>query len=224
MKNALILANWKSNKTKNEAKTWLEKVSIVKTSLDLEVVIFPPFTLLETISSYIKMNSLPFKLGAQNVSQFDSGPYTGEVSAKQIKEYADYVLIGHSERRANFKETDEMIKNKVEKTIDQGLFPIVCFSEMQQLDQLSNKDIILAYEPPGAISTSGPNASAADPNSVSEFVKKISDNFPVRVLYGGSIKSENIKQYLNLENISGVLVGGASLEPSSFTQVLTNAS
>jgi len=225
MKNKLLVANWKSNKTKNEAKTWLEEVSVQNFGDSLEMVILPPFTLLDCVNQYIKMNSLPFKIGAQDISPFDSGPYTGEVSAKQAKEFADYVLIGHSERRTNFGDSDEMVRKKVNLAIAEGITPIVCFSNASQLDGLeSKKEIVFAYEPKGAISTSGPNAQPENPSLVSEFVQKIKEKILSEVIYGGSVNSNNVKEYLDLENISGALIGGQSLDPVNFINIIKNAS
>ncbi|MBI2621146.1 MAG: triosephosphate isomerase [Candidatus Levybacteria bacterium] len=224
MKDALIFANWKSNKTKNDAKNWLEEVSVQIFPQNLEIVILAPFTLLDFISSYIKMNSLLLKVGAQDISPFESGPYTGEVSASQVKEFAEFSLIGHSERRSNFGESNEMIQKKVERAESSGLIPVVCISRISQLESLgSNRDIIIAYEPPFAISTSGPDASPENPDLVSEFVQKIKEKIQSKVIYGGSVDAQNIKEYLSIENVDGVLVGGKSLEPQSFINILKNA-
>jgi len=224
MENRLIFANWKSNKTKDEAKNWLEEVSVQAFPQNLAIVILAPFTLLDFVGSYIKMNSLPLKVGAQDISPFKSGPYTGEVSASQIKEFSEFVLIGHSERRTNFGESNEMIRKKIERALSSGLMPVVCISEVTHLEGLeSYKDIVIAYEPPSAISTSSPNALAENPDLVSEFAQKVMEKMSVRIIYGGSVDANNIKNYLTLDNISGALVGGASLDPLSFTNILKNA-
>lgn len=221
MKKTIIAANWKSNKTKSEAKNWLEQVAIADLPMNLEIIILPSFTLLDYVSSYIKVNGLPFRIGAQDISPFESGAYTGEISSSQIKEFADYVLIGHSERRTNFSEDKEMINKKIEKATTGELIPIVCISDLSQIDNFSsNKGIIIAYEPKGAISTSGPNAKAESPDLVSEFVKKIKERLSLEVIYGGSVDVSNVRQYLNLEDISGALVGGQSLEPKNFINLL----
>lgn len=223
MKNALIFASWKSNKTKNEAESWLGSISSETFPSNLEVVILPPFTLLDFISNFIKERSLPFKIGAQDVSPFESGPYTGEISASQIKEFGEYALIGHSERRTNFGESDEMVLNKVKQVASFGLIPVVCVSDLSQLTGLqSYKDIIIAYEPPGAISTSGPNANSENPEQVSEFAQKVKERLQTEIIYGGSVNAGNVRDYLSLENISGVLVGGESLDVKSFINILKN--
>lgn len=220
MKKTLIAANWKSNKTKTEAKNWLEEVSLQDIPEHLEVVIFSPFTLLDIISGYIRVNSLPLKLGAQDVSPFSSGAYTGEVSGAQIKEFADYVLIGHSERRSNFNESDEMVTEKTKRAIEKGLTPIVCVSKIEQVTSLPiDPKIILAYEPLGSIGTGNPE----DPNVVSNFIKEVKDKFQLDVIYGGSVSGQNVKNYLSLDNVSGVLGGTNSLSPKSFIEIIKNA-
>lgn len=219
MKNALIFANWKSNKSKNEAKKWFEEVGHSDFPDNLKVVIFPPFTLLDILSGYIKVNSLPFKLGAQDISPFDRGAYTGEISASQIKEFAEFVLIGHSERRTNFGESDEVVRNKVDKAIEAGLIPVVCISNLDQIRGLGEEKVIFAYEPIGSIGTGNPE----DPALVDKIAGQIKEKTNREVIYGGSVNADNIKKYLSLENISGSLIGGASLDPSSFKNVLKNA-
>ena len=219
MKNVLIFANWKSNKTKNEAKKWLEVVSLLDFPDNVEVAVFPPFTLLDILSGYVKVNSLPFKLGAQDISPFDSGAYTGEISASQIKEFAEFVLIGHSERRINFGESDEVVREKANKAIGAGLIPIVCISSLDQITGLTQEQIIFAYEPIGSIGTGNPE----DPTLVNKIAGQIKEETNRKVIYGGSVNADNIKDYLSLENISGSLIGGASLDPLSFTNIIKNA-
>ncbi len=219
MKNLLIAANWKSNMTKLEAKKWLEEFSLSGSSEQLEVVVLPPFTLLDNVSGYIRVNDLPLKLGSQNISPFDAGAYTGEVYAKQIKEFADYVLIGHSERRSNFSETDEMVDKKIGMAISSGLIPIVCISSLDQVKNITSENIITAYEPIGAIGT----GNAEDPASVSSFAQEIKKLKNAKILYGGSVNADNIRNYTKLPEIDGVLVGGASLTAPSFLNLVKNA-
>ena len=221
MKNKLLAANWKSNKTKFEAKDWLVEISNYEVPTGLEVVIFPPFTLLDIISGYVRVNSMPFKIGAQDISPFDSGAFTGEISARQIKEFADYVLIGHSERRINFGESDEMVRKKVERAIAQELKPIVCISDLSQVANLKfDQELIIAYEPLEAIGTGKPQ----DPNSVESMANQIRAKMSAtRIIYGGSINTDNLRDYINLDGIEGALVGGGSLNSSSFIDILKNA-
>lgn len=223
MKNLIIAANWKSNMTKDEAKKWLEEFSIKEFPQVIEVVLLAPFTLLDMVSSYVKVNSLPIQVGAQDVSPFDKGPYTGEVAAGQIKEFGSYVLIGHSERRSNFIENDEMVNKKIERAKSAGIKTIVCVSTMDQVNKLPDEELIIAYEPPGAISTSGPGAHAEDPNAVAEFVKKVKELKQSLVIYGGSVNPDDVKNYTNLEDVHGALVGAKSLDPQSFSDIIKNA-
>lgn len=221
MKKTLIAANWKSNKTKTEAKNWLEEIFTQTIPEHLEVVIFCPFTLLDTISGYIRVNSLPFKLGAQDISPFDCGAYTGEVSGAQIKEFADYVLIGHSERRSNFSESDKLLEQKVNRALEAGLEPIFFVQNSETVIPPGIKTIV--YEPPGSISTVS-GGTPDSPENVSSNIEKINAGRSFEsILYGGSVNSNNVKSYLNLKNISGVVVGAQSLDPKSFIEVIKNA-
>lgn len=223
MKNLLIAANWKSNMTKDEAKIWLEEFSIEEHPQGVEIVLLAPFTLLDMVSSYVKVNSLPIQIGAQDVSPFDKGPFTGEVTAEQIKEFGSYVLIGHSERRSNFSESEDMVNKKIERAKNAELKTIVCVSNLDQLNKLPDGEMVIAYEPPGAISTSGPGAHAEDPHAVAEFVKKISEKRQGLIIYGGSVNPDDVRNYTNIDNITGALVGAKSLDPQSFSSVIRNA-
>lgn len=218
MKKTLIVANWKSNKTKSEARNWILEVSRQKFPDSFEVIIFPPFTLLDFLDAFIKANNLPFKLGAQDLSPFESGAYTGEISALQIKEFADYVLIGHSERRTNFSESLELVRKKTERAIAQGLIPIICISDIKQTEGLDQNEIIFAYEPLGSIGTGNPEG----PSSVDKIGERIKGGSDRKVIYGGSVDFSNIKNYTSQENISGVLVGLQSLEAESFIKLINN--
>ncbi len=218
MKNLLIVANWKSNIAKLEAKKWLESFSMNEFPENLEIIVLPPFTLLDIISGYIRVNDLNIKLGSQDVSPFDKGAYTGEVNAQQIKEFADYVLIGHSERRTNFSESDKIINQKIEESIKIGLKPIVCISNLDQVRSLNTNEIVIAYEPLEAIGTGYPE----NPDSVSAFVAQIKQIKNTKIIYGGSVSADNIINYISLPEIDGVLVGGASLDSSSFVSLVKN--
>lgn len=219
MKNLLIAANWKSNMTKFEARKWLEEFSLFDYPQEVEIVLFAPFTLLDMLDSYIKINDLPITLGSQDISPFDSGAFTGEVNAAQIKEMASYVLIGHSERRLNFSESNEMINKKIDKAKSVGLNVMVCISDLEQVKALNTSDFVIAYEPLSAIGTGNPQ----NPDEVINFVKKIKEIKNVSVVYGGSVKQDNVKNYTSLENIDGSLVGSESLNAKSFSTLITNA-
>lgn len=219
MDKRIIAANWKSNKTKVQAQKWLSEIALKSFPENLEVIIFPPFTLLDFFSSFIRVNDVPLKIGAQNASPFGGGAFTGEVSAEQIKEFADYVLIGHSERRSNFAESNQLVSQKIQQSIQQGLKPIVCVSDLSQLEGIP-EEVIVSYEPVEAIGTGQPQ----DPQRVEEFARSVRSKISCPVIYGGSVSPENMKNYLNLENISGLLIGGQSLDENSFMKIIENAS
>lgn len=218
MEKIIIAANWKSHKTKIEAQKWLSEIALKDFPSNLEIVVFPPFTLLDYVSSFIKVNDLPLKVGAQDVSPFNDGAFTGEVSAKQISEFASYVLIGHSERRLNFSEENKIIEEKIQRSLETELTPIVCISKLEQLGEFRN--CIVAYEPIEAIGTGQPE----DPKTVEEFIEKIKLHTNSPVIYGGSVSPDNAKQYTSLKNISGLLIGGQSLNEISFMKIIQNAS
>lgn len=219
MDKTIIAANWKSNKTKVQAQKWLGEIALKSFPENLEVIIFPPFTLLDYFSSFTRVNNILLKIGAQNVSPFGSGAYTGEISAEQVREFADYVLIGHLERRLNFTESNKLINQKIQQSIQQGLKPIVCVSELGQLEGIP-EEVIVSYEPVEAIGTGQPE----EPRQVEEFAKNIKLKINSPVIYGGSVCSDNMKDYLDLENISGLLIGGQSLDENSFMKIIENAS
>lgn len=222
MDKLLIVANLKSYKTENEAKEWLEnfkKIKEFEQSLDSkEIIICPPFQLLFMFSSYATDKSLPIKICAQNVSPFDEGAYTGEVNAKQIKDFAEFVLIGHSERRSNFGETGDVLSKKTELSLKYGLTPIFL---VQGKDNLIPQGIeIIAYEPVFAIGSGNPDT----PENADQIASAIkSKNNTYQIIYGGSVTSENVKNFTSMSNINGVLVGGASLDPEEFIKIIQNA-
>lgn len=221
MKPALIVANFKSNKTKTEAEKWLGEVSSIKNLpniQDKKIVVCPPFTLLDFFKIYILENKLPMDLGAQNVSRLPEGPYTGEINGSQIREFVNYVLVGHSERRSGFGEDESIVEEKVKMSIDYGLTPILCVQD--ENNNIPNGVSIIAYEPVFAIGTGTPDT----PENAETFARKIREKTNVEhILYGGSVTSENVKNFTSQENINGVLVGGASLEAPKFIKVIQNA-
>lgn len=220
MDKLFIVANLKSYKTEAEAKAWLDVFKKINENPQIfaqkEIIICPPFTLLSLFRDFFKENNLPVKIGAQNVSSFDEGAYTGEINAKQIKEFGDYVIIGHSERRSNFKESDDVLSNKVKISFEHGLTPIYC---VQDKDTTVPQGVnILAYEPVFAIGTGNPDT----PENADNIAKSFVDKNKI-VLYGGSVKSENVRSFTKEENVKGVLVGGASLDAQEFIQIIQNA-
>lgn len=231
MKQILIVGNWKSNKTSLEANAWLQGFK----NYDLrftnkEIVICPPFTLLPILKSYLL--NLPageaghksaVRLGAQDISPFDEGAYTGEINGKQIKEFADYVIIGHSERRKHFGETNEIVDQKIAQAIKNQLTPIVCISEIEQIKDLrlkiNDSQIIIAYEPLFAIGS----GTADTPENAEAIAKEIKTILDAPVIYGGSVTSKNVKSFTQTPHIDGVLVGGASLDAHEFTNIVEEA-
>ena len=223
MKKLFIIANWKSNKTIEDAERWIHsfKEELDRNPLDLsskEIIICPSFSALEHTRYCSKNLSLSIKLGAQNISAFDAGAYTGEVNGLQIKEFADYVIVGHSERRINFNESTDIIFKKADTARSYGIVPIFCIQD--ETTQIPDKISIAAYEPPSAIGTGNPDT----PENAGKIAEKIKrDNKAQFVLYGGSVTSENAKSFSDNENIDGFLVGGASLDPLEFLQIIKNA-
>jgi triosephosphate isomerase len=221
MGKTLIVANLKSYKNENEAKSWLEEFSKIKElNLDLtqkEIIICPSFTQLFSFFSYFSSNNINIKLGSQNVSPFDEGAYTGEVNAKQIKDFAAFVLVGHSERRINFNETDDMLTKKVEMSLKYGLTPI--FLVQNKEDLIPQGVQVVAYEPTLAIGTGTPD-SPENADAVAAMIKSKNN---VQVLYGGSVTADNVKSFTSKVNIDGVIVGGGSLEAQEILKIIQNA-
>ena len=243
---ALIAANWKMNNSIKEDVSFVKSFEkLIKNAKNIDVVICPPFTLLYKLNELLKNSEI--KLGAQNMHFEEKGAYTGEVSPLMLKDAGcEYVILGHSERRQYFKETDDLINKKVKSALKNKLNPILCIGEtLEQREsnetmkiiesQLKNclnnvnedemKSVVVAYEPVWAIGT-GKNATPKQAEEVHKFIrslllknynKKISDN--TRIIYGGSVKPDNIEDLMAMKNINGALVGGASLEPKSFAQI-----
>lgn len=212
-----IVANFKSHKTEEEAHKWLDEFKNFKLPAGKKVIICPPFTLLPLFNKFIKENLPEIYLGAQNVSPFDEGAYTGEENAKQIKEFADYVLIGHSERRQNFNETDEILAKKVEVSIKYEITPVFLVQSAENL--IPNGVKIVAYEPVFAIGSGTPDT----PENADKTAEEIKSGKELEILYGGSVRPENVYDFTSRQFISGVLVGGASLSAEEFIKIIQNA-
>jgi triosephosphate isomerase len=248
MKKCLFAGNWKMNKTLKETEEYfnkfLKKLSEIDFS-DREIMIAPPFTVLAYSQNFIK-NS-PLKLGAQNACWEERGAFTGEISPVMLKEFGiEYVILGHSERRHLFGESDKLIAKRVEGVYKFGLTPILCVGETleernkgktfevverQLLEGLSNiKNIkgdkmVIAYEPVWAIGT-GINATPDQAEEVQSFIReKLKSlyseevSMQIRILYGGSVTPDNIQDLMKKPNIDGVLVGSASLDPEKFFKI-----
>ncbi|MDQ0220043.1 triose-phosphate isomerase [Peribacillus cavernae] len=247
MRKPIIAGNWKMNKKHSEAKSFLEEVkSLVPTKEAVDSVICAPALFLNELVALSQGSAV--KIGAQNMHFEESGAFTGEISPLALEDVGvEYVIIGHSERREMFNETDETVNKKTLAAFRYNLIPIVCCGEtleqresgktnelvgnqiqkaLEGLTEDQAKQTVIAYEPIWAIGT-GKSSTAEDANEVcahirsvvaSQFSQDIADS--VRIQYGGSVKPSNIKEYMSQPDIDGALVGGASLEAQSFLQLL----
>ncbi len=250
MRKLLIAGNWKMNKTISEA---VELVNGLKREVidinEADILIAPVYTALSEVSDLLIGSNIG--LAAQNLYWEEKGAFTGEVSPSMVKDAGcDYVVIGHSERRKYFGETDEGVNKKIKAALSAGLMPIVCIGESLEdreadktiniietqlkggLDSLNDQDlskIIIAYEPVWAIGT-GKTATPDQAQEVHKFIRgwikeKYSQGLSqdLRILYGGSVKPSNAKELMQQEDIDGALVGGASLEVESFVGIIKNS-
>lgn len=197
-----------------ETKEWFQVFSShhVQRSLvkELTIVLCVPFTVLAMAKEIIEKEHLPITLAAQDVSPFGKGPYTGEISAEMIAELATHVLIGHSERRQYFSESDEELSFQVLQAKSAGLTVVYCVST--EHEHIPKAVDIVAYEPVEAIGTGKPE----DMHAVSAVCQNIHDMLHKPVVYGGSITGEVVRPYIQIPSVQGLLIGGASLDPHSF--------
>lgn len=222
MKPLLIIANFKSNKTLSEAKEWLQEISKFKSQIsnlpNKEIIVCPSFVHLPIFNSFIPEHKLPIRLGAQNISRLPGGSYTGEVNGSQIKDFADFVLIGHSERRGTFGEDESVIEEKLKMAREYNLTPILCVQN--ENNKIPQEVSIVAYEPVLAIGSGNPDT----PENAQNLAQKIKEQTKVHhVLYGGSVTPENVKSFTEMRDIDGVLVGHESLDPLEFLKIIENA-
>ena len=221
MKHLFIAGNWKSKKTAEDAKKWHEDFVLHMKDVSLDqstIVVFPPYTSLTSLHSLVQASGIGIALGAQDVSGFGEGAYTGEVTASMVKEFASWVLIGHSERRKYFAETDEQLQKKVEQAKLAGLGVVYCVPDDSTVVP-SGVDVI-AYEPVWAIGT-GKTDSPENANAVVTNIK--SKTGIGVVIYGGSVTSDHVASFGWTSAIDGVLPGGASLDPEKFANLIKNA-
>ena len=246
----LIAGNWKMNENHLEAIALVQKLAFTLTDRDfdlVEVAVLPPFTALRSVQTLIDGDKLRISYGAQDLSPYDSGAYTGDISGPMLAKLGcDYVLAGHSERRQYHHETDEVVNAKVQAALRSGLTPILCLGEplevrrsgrqvehcTMQLDGSLGKvpaeavaGMVIAYEPVWAIGT-GDVASPADAQEMTSAIRsRISEIHDaetaasVRILYGGSVKPGNIAPIMAQPDVDGALVGGASLDAGQFAQI-----
>ncbi len=250
MRKPLVAGNWKMNKTVAEAR---ELVSVMGTELrqvrDVEKVLCPPFISLLSIANLLSGTDIG--LGAQNMYWEESGAFTGEVAPAMVKEFCVYVILGHSERRAYFAETDEMVNKKVLAAQKHALVPIVCVGEtlseneagltqevvrrqvlagLKGVDPAFAAKLVVAYEPIWAIGTgkasSGENAESVHRDVIRPALKELFGgdvSQAIRVLYGGSVKAANAAEFFAQPDIDGALVGGASLKADEFVSIVQAA-
>lgn len=215
-KNIWIIANWKSNKTIAEALDWVAQIGSKLPKRDeLKVVVCPTFSALSEVKKAITVGNFPLTLGAQDLSPFGAGAYTGEESAQLLNQLVGLAILGHSERRKNFNETDEMVAKKVNQAKEFNITPLVCVQAADTVVPEGCK--LVAYEPVWAIGTGNPDT----PENANEVAKKLKQKYgeDLEVIYGGSVTSENVKEFLVQEHISGVLPGKASLDPQEFIKI-----
>lgn len=219
MKQPLIIGNWKSHKTSKEVEAWFEELgSQIHRDHRAEVVLCPPFPLLPLCKQLLTKHQLSWKLGAQDVSAFTQGKHTGEVNAALLREFVEYVLIGHSERRSELHESDEILFDKVKRVREVGLQPVF-FVQGTQTPIPSGVDIV-AYEPVFAIGTGHPD-TPEDVEKVGAFFKTVK-HVPT-VLYGGSVDDKNVGLFMSCSSIDGIVPGTASLDPVIFAHLIHNA-
>ncbi len=221
MKNIWIIANWKSNKTIAEGLDWVSKVGPnIPKKENLKVVICPTFSSLSEIKKIIQVNGFPIMLGAQDLSPYPIGAYTGAESAFLLKDLIDLSILGHSERRKNFSEDDEMIAKKAEQANESKIIPLVCVQGEETLvPQGCN---MIAYEPIWAIGSGNPDTPESANKVAGTFIQKHGDQ--LEVIYGGSVNSRNVAGFVTQQNISGVLIGNASLDADEFIKICQIAS
>ena len=245
MRKPIIAGNWKMHKTIAEALEFVNEVKERVNNDKVEAVICAPFTLLKDLKQATKGTNI--KIGAQNMHFEEKGAFTGEISPLMLKELdMDYVVIGHSERRQYFNETDETVNKKVLKALEVGIDPILCVGETLEereagntkdvckvqvekaLENVSKEDlakVVIAYEPVWAIGT-GKTATSEDANDVIAYIREVVANLygelanEVRIQYGGSVKPSNVAEIMNQSDIDGALVGGASLEANDYVELV----
>jgi len=246
MRKPIIAGNWKMYNTPSKTRALIDELKPLVNGSRHEVVVCPPFVSLPAAKEAIAGTDI--KLGAQDVYYENEGAFTGEVSPEMLAEVGvEYVVIGHSERRQYFNETDATVNKKTAFAIKNGLIPIVCVGEtlsqreqgitmqlvesqvtigLADLDGIDPEKLVIAYEPVWAIGT-GRTASSADADEVIRHIRQVlckmfTQDFAdkVRILYGGSVKADNASELMNMPDIDGALVGGASLKAKEFSRIV----
>jgi triosephosphate isomerase (TIM) len=228
MSTKYIVGNWKSNQTQTESHIWFNGFVSLNPQIDslVNVIICTPFTDISDANRIISEKHVSLHIGAQDVSPFPTGSHTGQISASMLAELVSFCIVGHSERRREAGETSKEVATKVKNLLEYNITPIICVDTPYLDQQLKNllaeridlKRCIFAYEPVSAIGS----GKAQDPLESERVCSKISflTESVCPILYGGSVVSENIVEYLNQDHISGVLVGGQSLSPQNFYNLI----
>jgi len=212
-----IIANFKSNKNIAEALAWVDEVGPqIPGTTSLKVVVCPTVICIEDVKKEVLVGGYHLIVGSQDLSSFDEGAYTGEEAARILKDVVDLSILGHSERRQHFNETDEMVAAKVIQARQYNIGPLVCVQD--ENIPVPDGVKLVAYEPIFAIGTGTPDT----PQNANEVAKLLKQKYgdDIEVLYGGSVTSENAKAFLQQENIAGLLIGRASLEPAEFIKIV----
>lgn len=217
MKTVWIIANWKSNKNIAEAVEWLGKVGPqIHPRDEIKVVVCPQFDAIEEVKKTIQVNGYPIIVGSQDLSPFPPGAYTGEESAQALSQLVTLSIVGHSERRQNFGETDEMIAKKVDQALNNKIIPLLCVQGKET--PVPNGCKLIAFEPISAIGNDHPD-TPQNANDVATFFKQKYGN-DLDILYGGSVSSENCLAFVQQEHISGLLVGHKALDAEEFIKIV----
>lgn len=217
VKNLWIIANFKSNKTIQEALEWVDIVGPrLERRSNVKVVVCPLILDVEEVKKAVLVGNYPLVVGSQDLSPFDTGSFTGEEPARLLKEVIDFTILGHSERRQNFGETDQMIANKVKEAKENSITALVCVQGMDT--PIPPGADLIAYEPIFAIGT----GQADTPQNANQVADKIKSQYDqtLPVLYGGSVTAHNAKAFLVQANLSGLLIGKASLDPDEFLNIV----
>ena len=259
MRKPLIIGNWKMNTTLADASVLATQIKNAAGNLDaVEIVLCPPFVWLAPLKEILEHKPRNLHLGAQNMWFADKGALTGEISPVMLKNLADFVILGHSERRSHFDESNALINDKIHAALHHGITPVICVGELKKMPEQKRRGrptrvevksnvafqlqsalagisaekaekIVVAYEPVWAIGTGNPATGSYAASVIFQLrqvlVKKYSQNLAerVRILYGGSVDSQNVSEFILQPEIDGVLAGGASLKAKEFIAICREA-